>query len=89
MDIVDYGIGLLYRPNSLYTEGLYDNPMQKSTISPQLGTKNLAYGLFDKDAALCAICTNLGGNQLQYYSKVHITRMYVSRESREKKTKCG
>jgi hypothetical protein len=43
-DKVDSGIGLLFRgPARLHRlAGRYDNPMQKSTISPQSGTMNLA-----------------------------------------------
>ncbi len=47
-DIVDSSIGLLYRywPASLCSlAGLYDNPLPESTISPQLGIKNLATGI--------------------------------------------
>jgi hypothetical protein len=45
-DTVDYGIGLTYRPASICSlTGQYDNPMSKSTLSPQSGTMNLASGL--------------------------------------------
>jgi hypothetical protein len=45
-DIVDSGIGMLYRPASLCSlAGRYDNPLSESTISPQSGTKNLATGI--------------------------------------------
>ncbi len=41
------GIGLSYRPASLCSlAGLYDNPMSKSTLSPQSGIMNLATGFF-------------------------------------------
>jgi hypothetical protein len=44
-DIVDFGIGLSYRPASLCSlAGRYDNPMLESTLSPQSGTVNLASG---------------------------------------------
>jgi hypothetical protein len=42
-DKVDSGIGLSWRPARLHRlAGWYDNPMQKSTMSPQSGTMNLA-----------------------------------------------
>ncbi len=41
--IVDSEIGLSYQPASLCSlAGRYDNPMPKSTLSPQSGTMNLA-----------------------------------------------
>ncbi len=47
-DIVDSGIGLLYRPASLFSlGGRYDNPMPESTLSPQSGTMNLTTGMKD------------------------------------------
>ncbi len=46
-DEVDYDIGLSYRPVRLHNlAGRYDNPMPSSTLSPQIGTINLAPGLF-------------------------------------------
>ncbi len=42
-DIVDYGIGLSYRPTSLCSlAGRYYNPICQSGLIPQSGTKNLA-----------------------------------------------
>jgi hypothetical protein len=59
-DKVDYGLGLSYRPASLMA-GRYDNPMSKSTLSPQSGTKNLATGRPHRPILSCGCRWGGGG----------------------------
>jgi hypothetical protein len=78
-NIFDFGIGLPYRPASLFSlAGRSDNPIPELTLSPQSGTMNLATVLYEYETvASVGIC--LKGIIIHAYT-VYLTHEIVKQK---------